>query len=230
MPVWQWIACGKHLAARDYVRLGNPFPLGSIFYNWVENGYARCCLNNGSQDSRLWRFWLRGMKKEQLACGILCQSSDAIGRPYPLLLMGSGTIPGWEEYWEDLPLSFEGIWNDAVALLSQEVTTLKELEQGLDRLTSPAAILQDDTLPPVLPLTAMRGDLESEFAIFSLEAPNSDRIAIAAAVRLGLLVKNRVALPPVAVFIGGGETACMVITRRPLNPLDFGVLWDLRQT
>lgn len=143
--------------------------------------------------------------------------------------MGSGTFPGWEEAWEDLPLSFEGVWNDAAALSSKEVTGLNELEQGLDSLTSPAVILQDDTLPPVLPLTAIRGDLESDFALFSLEAPNSSRISIAAAVRLGLLVKNRVALPPVAVFIGGGETACMVIIRRPLNPMDFGELWDLRQ-
>jgi type VI secretion system protein VasJ len=203
--------------------------MAGSFYGWVEQGYARSCSNDGRQGRVLWRFWLRGLAREQLACGLICQSGDTIGRPYPLLLMGTGPLPGWEECWEDLPLACEGIWSAAEALSTDNPVTVAGLVQALDRLTCPVKILQDDTLPPVLPVTPLSGGIESEFGLYSLEAPNGSSIATAAAVRLGLMLKNRNSSPPVAIFVGGGETAYMAFIRRPLKPYDFEVLWDLRQ-
>jgi hypothetical protein len=143
--------------------------------------------------------------------------------------MGCGSFPNWEGCWEQLPIACEGVWNQAEALTSQELKAVSELVQGLSGLTSPADILQDDTLPPVLPLKSLNGDMESEFGLFSLEAPNSSSIAMAAAMRLSLLLNKKIIAPPVAVFIGGGDTACMAIMRRPLKSLDFETLWNLKQ-
>ena len=171
---------------------------------------------------------MRGMARDQLACGILSQSCDAIGRPYPLLLMGSGTSQNWEECWENLPMACEAIWSSAETLVTQESITLSELVAGLGKLTAPADIALDDSLPPAFSLKSLNGDMDSEFCLFSLEAVNGSRIEVAAAMRLSLLLKKRNAVPPVAVFIGGGKTAQMAVMRRPLKSLDFDVLWNLQ--
>jgi type VI secretion system protein VasJ len=169
---------------------------------------------------------MRGTAPDQLACGILRQSCDAIGRPYPLLLMGSGNSQNWDESWENLPMACEALWNRADTLFSQEYRAISELVAGLGTLTGPEDIFLDDTLPPALSLKALNGDMDSEFSLFSLEAGNGSRIEVAAAMRLSLLLKKRNATPPVAVFIGGGETAHMAVMRRPLKSLDFEMLWN----
>ena len=171
---------------------------------------------------------MRGTARDQLACGVISQSCDAIGRPYPLLLMGSGTSQKWEECWENLPMACETVWNSAEALFSHESSTVPELVTGLGKLPSPVDILLDDTLPPILPLKSLNGDMESEFCLFSLETDNGSHIETAAAMRLSLLLKSRNANPPVAVFIGGGRNAHMAVMRRPLKPLDFETLWNLQ--
>ena len=230
MPGWQWIACGKHPAARDYIRLGNQFPLGSSIYSWVEQGYSQLRHGKSDQQPIKWRFWMNGSAREKLACGILMESADAIGRPYPLLMMGSGNLPGWEAVWEHLPIACEPVWRDAESLAFNEPNTLSKMLTGLDRMASPTEILlDDDTLPPVLPLRTLNGDLTSEFGLFSLETQNWSSVATAAAMRLSLMLKEASPAPPVAVFIGGNETAYMAVMRRPLKFSDFSVLWDLKQ-
>lgn len=226
MSVWQWIAYGKHPAARDYIRLGSSFPLGDSFFGWIEQGYARYCRDRHTVVRGRWHFWLQGTAREELTCGVMLSSVDAIGRPYPLLIMGGGAFPGWETWWEELPLACEGIWNAAGALTTAAYTSVTELVSGLNRLTAPDVIGEDDTLPPGLPFSVLHGDFGSEFGLYSLEAPNGSSIATAAAMHLSLLQKKRNASPPVAIFIGGGETAHMAIMRRPLKSLDFEVLWS----
>lgn len=225
---WQWVACGKHPAARDYIRVGNQFPLGTSLFSWVEQGYAKLRHDKSNRYPVTWRFWINGTVNDRLACGILSESYDAIGRPYPLMLMGTGTSQKWKECWENLPLSCEAVWNSAESLFSDELTTVPELITGLGTLTSPVDVLLDDTLPPALSLKSLNGDMDSEFCLFSLEVLNGSRIEVAAAMRLSLLLKKRNATPPVAVFIGGGKTAHMAVMRRPLKPLDFEVLWNLQ--
>lgn len=225
---WQWAACGKHPVAKDYIRVGNQFPLGTTLFSWVEQGYSKLKHDKSERYPVTWRFWINGTVNDSLACGILLDSCDAIGRPYPLLLMGSGTSRKWKECWENLPIACEAVWNSAESLFTYKMTTVPELISGLGKLTSPVDVLLDDTLPPALSLRSLDGDMDSEFCLFSLEALNGSRIEVAAAMRLSLLLKKRNATPPVAVFIGGGKTAHMAVMRRPLKSQDFEVLWNLQ--
>jgi type VI secretion system protein VasJ len=224
---WQWMLYGKHPAALDYIRLGKSSVLGNSVYAWVEQGYLRCGLAGKSQRDIRWRFWMRGAAPEELVCGVLLQSFDAIGRPYPLLLMGSGSFCGWNTFWEHLPMVCKDVWEAAETVSFQKTASLAELENKLSRLTLPIEVQLDDTLPPVVPLKTLSGDLAADFAAFSLEAPNGSQMVLAAAMRLSLELKKSVIEQPVAVFIGGGSTACMVVMRRPLKPLDFETLWNL---
>ncbi|HIJ88272.1 MAG TPA: DUF2094 domain-containing protein [Desulfuromonadales bacterium] len=225
---WQWVACGKHPAAKDYIRIGDQFTLGTSLFSWVEQGYDKVRHDMSGRFQVSWKFWLNGTMHDRLACGVLLESGDAIGRPYPLLLMGSGTYRQWGKCWENLPLACETTWNSAMVLFSNKLTTIPELEMGLGMLPSPDDILLDDTLPPALPLKPLSGDMESEFCLYSLETDNGSGIEVAAAMRLSLLLKKRNAAPPVAVFIGGGKTAYMAVMRRPLKSLDFVTLWNLQ--
>ena len=92
-PTWCWAAVGKHPVAADYIRLGNSTSLLDAVADWVAKGYDELLRMDGrSQDSHSWRFWLRGVKKDTLICGLCRDSSDRIGRPYPLMIMGEGRL------------------------------------------------------------------------------------------------------------------------------------------
>ena len=58
-----------------------------------------------------WRFWAKGANKKALVCGVARDSSDSVGRPYPLLVVGTGPLADWEDEWELLPAACENTWN-----------------------------------------------------------------------------------------------------------------------
>jgi len=89
---------GKHPVAMDYFHLGTSAPLVNAFGAWIENGYQKVVspARNGLA-LHSWRFWARGIQKGHIACGVVRDSSDSTGRPYPLLVMGIGKLPGWEK-------------------------------------------------------------------------------------------------------------------------------------
>ena len=109
---WKWTACGKHPSAGDYFKFGNDDLMVREFTGWIEDGYHQLLLSSPKR-SRLcsWRFWVKGQKKNAIVCGICRDSSDRMGRPFPLIVIGKGKVPGWEDHWDLLPLIFENIWS-----------------------------------------------------------------------------------------------------------------------
>lgn len=94
MNKWQWVICGKHPGLKDYFQLGPNLPMVAALADWIEKGYrgvagARTLASNLLS----WRFWAAGPDRNTLLCGILRDSSDSVGRPYPLLVAGSGPLP-----------------------------------------------------------------------------------------------------------------------------------------
>ena len=106
---WEWMACGKHPVAGDYFRTGANTSVFDAFSNWVETGFHQC---NGKigQQVYSWRFWAKGYEKEALICGVVRDSSDRLGRPYPLLVMGSGPVKGLKQRWSLLPTFCDDAW------------------------------------------------------------------------------------------------------------------------
>ena len=102
---WKWTAFGKHPVAGDYFYAGADDPFFQAFSGWVENGYRQISTERkNATDLYSWRFWAKGAQKDTLVYGVGRDSFDTIGRPYPLVIMGTGTLADWHRNWEILPL------------------------------------------------------------------------------------------------------------------------------
>ena len=137
---WQWAAYGKHPAAKDYFKVGQDFPLLNSFSGWIENGYqVLASKNNPIKARRSWRFWTRESRKENLVCGIVRDSNDSLGRPYPLLIIGTGPLKDWLSQWDLVPLACEKAWGQMEYLSAKTFGDLRELEEEVQDISPPAA-------------------------------------------------------------------------------------------
>ncbi len=141
---WNWGAYGKHPVGRDYFRVGTDDPFLRAFSDWAGNGYQKVDHQNKAVSGlNSWRFWARGPKKGNLLCGVGRDSSDGIGRPYPLLIMGTGPLKGWEDHWDLLPLVFEKTWTRIESLATGRFMDLKQLEDDVLNINPPASKWND---------------------------------------------------------------------------------------
>lgn len=137
---WQWAAFGKHPAAKDYFRLGEESTFVTGLFSWVENGYQLLTTKeNDAPDFCSWRFWAREAGKNTLVCGVVRVSSDSLGRPYPLVIMGSGPLGNWQDNWDLLPLGAERTWRQIEYIASNLFADFKKLEEEIRTIRSPDA-------------------------------------------------------------------------------------------
>jgi type VI secretion system protein VasJ len=243
---WRWAAHGKHPAAGDYFRLGDDLPLLQAFAGWARQGYgASAARGNGSTGFRSWRFWARGAAKGQLVGGLLKDSTDSHGRAFPLLLVGTGPLAGWEAQWDLVPLACEGSWSQMERLSTRGYGSLREFETEIQRLRGPSPEwsmfqAQREEIKEIartgggaMP-TLQLDDLEKRAASLSrqsdiliplTERPADDQFAL-----VGLwhsLLRAGGECVPNVVFMGGTqEAAFMVLLQRALTPDDFVQLWS----
>ena len=137
---WQWAVFGKHPAAKDYFRMGAETTFVEGLFGWVENGYQLLTANaDATPDFCSWRFWAREAGKNTLACGVVRVSSDSMGRPYPLVIMGSGPLKNWQENWDLLPFGCERTWRQIEYLAANLFTDFKKLEEEIRTIRPPEA-------------------------------------------------------------------------------------------
>ena len=229
---WVWGAKGKHPIAKDYVAIGNQSPLFQAFANWVDSGYAKTEPNRFKQYS--WRFWARGLKKGELVCGLLRDSHDSYGRPYPFLVMGTGNLAGWEEKWEMLPYALEEIWSGLEYFSTRKAVDYSALERELQRMAHPVMkehpdIPQELLSQAIAHVQKTNPGQRAELAV-SIDSPASadpaDTIAL-----WHLSLKASVAWFPNAVFVGGTpQETILAAYQRSLIAEDFVQLWSMDKT
>jgi len=228
---WQWFAFGKHPVASDFFRLGEDAPLLKGFSDWVEKGYQGLVSKRiPSQGLHAWRFWARGSQKENIACGVVRDSSDRVGRPYPLLVIGTGYLNAWEEHWDLVPFACERTW-DQIEYLSAFVTNdLKKLEQEVSRIRPPH--------PGWPEFEARRKDMNEMEGSLSISMDQADLILdlkintnddqLTQVNLWHTLIRNRVKAAPNVIFMGGTlDRTCLAFFRRPLQTTDFIQLWSI---
>ncbi len=238
---WLWTAFGKHPSSADFFSVGSSFPLALDFSGWVKAGYtplvARVKRTAGSCS---WRFWARGRSRGEIACGLLRDSHDCFGRPFPLLIIGSGPLPAWEEHWEMLPAVLERVWRRIELNSARVFGSLAAFEEEIGKTRPP-----DPEWPASTPYDA--GETEDAEAL----APDLVRLGEEAgkvsagetgSIRLGgdgsadghvfimhasCALKEGLDAMPNTVFIGGtNNESFLVFFRRPMRPPDFAALWD----
>ncbi|MBM4330010.1 MAG: DUF2094 domain-containing protein [Deltaproteobacteria bacterium] len=243
---WQWSAFGKHPGIKDFFNLGHGDPLTAGFSDWVKSGYQQGGVKKNSNSFFSWRFWARGFKKQCLACGLVRDSSDSLGRPYPILIMGTGLLNGWEEYWDLLPYACETTWNRMEYISSRMFNNLKQMEEEVQGLQPPLAYWEEG----VEKRKGFRNCRESSsFQGCSRDLLNSQNQALSLLREKEILVsfdegtfqeqstwigfwhflfKEQEDALPNALFMGGTlEKTFLAGFKRPLIPADFVRLWSV---
>lgn len=241
-PRWHWTIWGKHPAAADYLNIGLATQVEQAISNWIQKGYSR--LNTGENIPStpcVWRFWTQVTGNHVIACGIISDSSDQIGRPFPLLVMGTGRLKDWEQYWEYLPMGLESTWRQMEQLSASRAKQSGELKQALDRLQPPVPSWSDlkkrraiapKSLTPLLPETKRlhQGQVRQtdkkpvdSCRIVPLTGDPTD-----AANEWHRQEKAQHRYAPNSLFIGGPpDLPFLAAFTRALSPLDFVRLWAL---
>lgn len=231
--LWMWAAYGKHPAARDFFRVGHEFPLLKIFSGWVDNGFTMLAKKNCNAMLNSWRFWARGTEREALICGLIKDSSDSIGRNYPLLIIGTGFLQGWEEQWDLMPLACEKIWSEIEYISTQNFNDVKNMETEVKNIRQPQPVWQElkskkdsfhagnesalQNMPHMPP--------EKNENLIPLDQDlYNDQILLLS--HWHSLIRKSDEKIPNAVFMGGSIGRSFIgFYKRPLTPMDFIQLW-----
>ena len=243
---WIWYADGKHPAAKDFLTIGLREPLLRALVDWAAAGFQQ--MSAGRKPafaSNSWRFWTGGNGRGHIICGVMRDSCDSFGRFFPLTVLGTGPLKGWEAHWELLPLVLDKTWQQIEYLATKRHLDFNQLENEIHTLPVPmnnwleldsagrlpgkeAAALgmspevNRAKVPPVTP-----GGPDALLDIIPLnnfsQADPPAQIA-----RLQAALRKRAPHAPNAVFMGGiPEKSCLVLFKRPLRPNDFAKLWSL---
>lgn len=229
---WQWSAFGKHPMATDFFRLGQGVPLLKGFSEWVEKGFQMILIKKPTTQSlHAWRFWARGVKKGHAACGVVRDSSDRVGRSFPLLIMGTGMLDGWEDHWHFMPFACERTWDQIEYLSAFVANDLKKLDQEVRRIPSPLpewpSFETGRKEPEISDEVSAFSSRENSEGLFELRM-NPEVNPLTRAIQLLDRIRSQIEEVPNAVFLGGTlERTFMAIFRRPLQTSDFIRLWSV---
>ncbi len=242
---WQWAAYGKHPVAKDYVSLCERLPLAKTFSNWLDKGFQLLPPEaNAMPRYCSWRFWAGGARGNTLACGLLRDSRDGVGRSYPFMILGSGSLNRWYEHWDLLPFACEKAWGQMEKVSVKNYEHLRTLEDEIQRIPPPypqwpefvkqkeslwggTGDLVNESSPDVVGSITEQvrsmGDA-SEFYIPLSQWSSADPYALVSCWHS--LLKAHSKETPNVVFMGGTpDNVRLAVYRRPLVANDFVRLW-----
>jgi type VI secretion system ImpM family protein len=232
---WRWTAVGKHPAAADYVRLADGTALLDAVADWVAKGYDALLRNHGRPNSaHSWRFWLRGIKKGALICGLGCDSSDSLGRPFPFLVMGEGSLKHWEKQWPWLIAGLEKTWSRMEYIASHRYDDVSGLTQDLETIAVPEGNTINEASSQAVSGTfvnpegwdvcieTLQRSGRALIGLHSTPGVQTMHTVLETHVRLTSCCKEA----PRAVFLGGTpQQSYLAVIQHPLSSEDFLTLW-----
>jgi len=230
---WRFAAFGKHPWAKDYIRLGSTTPMLTGIADWVDKGYAGIeGKKKGMADAASWRFWSKGFGPGALVCGVVRDSVDRLGRPYPLLVLGTGALRDWEGYWDLLPYACRPVWQRIEYLGAQRYEEIGRFESAIRGLHSPVPEWADFSGRRDREVAASdhAGDdaVPGEASRFIRLDGGAGRDPFPAAVGWQSRVRQDDAEAPNAVFFGGTiSRAYLGVFRKPLATADFVRIWTV---
>lgn len=240
---WSFSAFGKHPCAGDFFSLNLKSPLTTAFAQWMETGYKRIVEEDKSiLTQNIFRFWAGGVDKGHVLCGLIKDSSDAVGRNHPLLIMGEGILKNWEVEWDLLPFALEKLWNQMEYAAARRVENIHQFEAELKHLiapTEPWIKIKNNfksgrkTVDHNLKNKIIISDISRKVRQVESEKKTSILLdhfgAIDPFQMAGVwhhCIKNNTKVLPNTVFMGGtAEKSGITFFTRPLKSQDLKSLW-----
>ena len=234
---WQWDVAGKHPAARDFFALGPKSLMAEAFTEWIRRGAEG--LVTVSKEllvrSCSWRFWAKTPQAGILTCGVIRNSCDSVGRPFPLLVMGTGKLENWEDNWELLPFACERVWGQMEQLASKNYASFEMFQGDVHMLRPPLRRWDEMNLEKnalaeskqsSLDVDSHLGLLQQNKALFLPFQDTGQNDFFTMIDNVHSLLKMKVKVSPNSVFMGGLiEQPGLVLLQRPLSGQDFERMW-----
>jgi len=239
---WEWRAYGKHPGFKDFFDIGSHNTVLKALNDWVTKGFAVSDRQEQSMHLNLvsWRFWIQA-PGENLIAGIVRDSSDRIGRKFPLIACGYGPLKSWHRHWSIVSMLCQTSWFQLEQLSSKPHEKLSDFEHGLDHLTHPAmgggdVKLRSQELNQWMNLldnriaqTMSASELGKIFKQDRISVPLMDTPLLTPDQLASCWVHAFFSANPVvpkAVFLGGNQdNKRIVFFNRPINSKDFKYLW-----
>lgn len=244
---WLWTAHGKHPAAKDYLSVGQRAPLSQAFADWMDRGYGTLISRKLTSPILCsYRFWARGGAKDGLICGLLKHSADSVGRPYPLLVIGTGPLMEWEDQWDLVPFACERSWNHMERISTKTFEDLNEFDAEIHKIAPPSPQwsefkweredLGKERAISSVDMSAWKGfkvgkqktrlSVQSEIFVPMDEGSSLDQFTLVSLWHSS--IKSAIKSAPNAVFMGGTPTSSfLAVYQRPLLESDFVRLWSV---
>ncbi|WDP92872.1 MAG: type VI secretion system-associated protein TagF [Desulfobacter sp.] len=127
-------AHGKHPAFGDYFSINmEASPLAGALSAWIEQGVKLEKFLGAKTNTCAFRFWIKGIKKEDLVLGIVRDSSDSMGRPYPLLVMSTFRMKDRERQWHNIFTWFDPVFRRFEEVAAARHETFRAFETAISR-------------------------------------------------------------------------------------------------
>jgi len=234
---WQWDVVGKHPAARDFFALGPKSLMTEAFTEWIRRGAEGLIASSKELLVRScsWRFWARTPQTGMLACGVIRNSCDAVGRPFPLLLMGTGKLDQWEDNWHLLPFAGEGLWRQMEEVASKRYESLESIQEGVRMFRPPQQrweemnlkridLVENDAFTTGVSSTPALPEQDQALFLPFQDTGQDDFFVMICKVHS--LMKSRSVPAPNSFFMGGlVEHPGLALFKRPLSGQDFERMW-----
>ncbi len=222
-------AYGKHPAFDDYFSMNIDSPLAKALSSWVERGAEQGKDRTENKKPRSFRFWIRGIKKEDLVLGIVRDSSDSLGRYYPLLILALAQMKNRDRLWHRIFSDFSFVFREFENKIAARYDTFKDFEMTLSQQIFLQADLKKRESTGLS--TRIRTWFDKEKYRESMVLPIATLTKAYAGQASGGgkpgFFKRKTELPS-AVFIGGlTDNPCVAFFNRPLQAQDFFHLFQM---
>ena len=225
---FQVSACGKHPAFNDYFSVNMKGPLVQALASWVENGMSLSGRPDQTRVPRSFQFWVRGIKKGELLLGVLRESSDRMGRIYPLMIMGSLGMENRDRQWQTIFDGFESVFRAFEGMTAKAWDRFRDFEERLSGLAGKV---------PVFETSGQESPLSRSMKAWFFREKDKEMLALPVAIlkenfadplkeREGRGFFNPKPEVPGAVFLGGlPQDPGITIFSRALRTNDFLTLF-----
>jgi len=226
---------GKHPSFKDFISLGLSCPFAKALSQWLHEGFALWIHNKLNNQLISWRFWAVGSDKgkRMLYWGIMKDSSDSIGRPYPLMILARSKLNDLSKHWVTLPTILNNSWTLMEHIGVNNFDGMNDMQQILKRLLESVSNLtncfnekfnakQNSDIRTLA--SKITYNSKNKVLKLPLEESDSDPSNLSL---LYKLINNQVQIMPRIVFAGGSnKQPYLYLFYRPLVLNDFVMLWS----